>query len=43
LRKRGFKGHNSHGGAIGTMQFFGDPVKKDEILHVMAYVRSPKK
>jgi hypothetical protein len=42
-RKRGFKGHNSYGGATGTTQPVGNRVKKDKILHVMAYVRSLKK
>ena len=32
-----------YGGATGAMQPFGNRLKKDEILHVMAYVRSPKK
>jgi hypothetical protein len=43
LRKRGFKGHNGYGGATGAIQPFGNRLKKEEILHVMAYVKSPKK
>jgi hypothetical protein len=43
LRKCGFNGHNGYGGATGAIQPFGNPLKKEEILHVMPYVKSPKK
>ena len=32
-----------YGGATGAMQPFGNRLNKDEILHVMSYVRSLKK